>query len=678
MRRVVLYIFLLLVCANVHAKYWTPVQYEDSIRAAFRHGNWDQGRAWLVEADPEYGTLSTFCCLNGRYYYHQRDYDEARRYLILALRDDDANVEALELLVRVERETGNYATAIEHINHWLEFAPYDIGLWRMKIELYRMLGNNIEANRQLERLYTIYPTDSMVCAEMVYQHQMVYYDQHRAGNTAAEEEALKQILRVDPRNKEANRALNNLQRKRYNQIFERDRRNQHKEKLYEDSLNVQRTAKLSATLVMEAIREDERERRTDPDVVAARMLQEANSMIVDEQYTQALELLDHVDSIATDTDLLATSERRRVACMDGLHQKEERRFIGDAIDTSYVLLKRKEARRAVPLLDSVLVLDPRHNEANMLLSMSYEQLHQYDSADYYLRRYHPLPEEVFMIRRHQHTLAQRSHLNTINVEYQYARRSSLDQLTHNAYIQYTRRYRRETFGVQAAYAGRESGVETAVEEHTVIDKVTTPGGTGVQLGANWTHSFAKVPLETDIHLTWASRFFPQWTAGVRFTEELPHEWDLTEKLDYRRILNDDDNYHLLSLGLSTSKTINRFTLTPALDVYYMLSPTNTGLQSGVYFNGSLKMQYTVLEGDRSSVFAAVGVGNAPEATLLQNSMPVSFARLNTYVSGGFNWVIVDNLSAGFATSWYALGQQTANQSMVRNYLYINANLLISF
>lgn len=626
---------LLLSSMSLAAVNRTPVQYEADIRTAFREGDWEGGKALLNELDREYGTLSVFCELNGVYYYHYENYDEARRYLLLALRDDESNKQALELLVRVEQQTGHYSTAISHVNKLLEFSPYNARLWRTMIELYRLDGNDMEADRLLERLYTIYPEDSTIRKAVLYKEQTHYYELHRAGNTQAEEEALRRILSMDPKNKEANQALDALIRRRYNAIFARDKRNEAAERRYEDSLNVIRTANLSATKVMEAIYAKEREEReyVDPEVLAARA---------------------HRDSVEA-------AERARL------------RFMGDAVDSSYVYLKRHEPERVVPLMDSVLVLDPKHNEAHLLLSMAYERLHQYDSAYYHQAKYHPLPEEVFSNRRHLHSLAFRAHDNDLNLEYQYARRSSTDALTHNAYLHYTHAWRRDVLTGHVGYAGRESYTE---EESSKI----YGGGTGIMLGAEYAHNFDSLPVPLTLTLqgSWASKFFPRWTASVALEEELPKEWTLTERLGWRRILDADDaneNYHLLSLDLSCSKAIGQFILIPTFNTYLMLTPAKGSIMTNVFFNGSLKMQYFPIEGDRSCVFASAGVGNAPESSLLNNSLPVQFARLNTFVSGGVYWVFTDNLGATFATSWYT---QEQKKSSTRNYLYINASLQISF
>lgn len=613
----------------------TPVQYEDDIRAAFRRDDWAGGKALLDEADPAYGTLSVFCELKGLYYLHHKQFDEARRHLLLAVRDDEANTQALELLVQLEREEGNYSTAISHVNKLLEYSPYNARLWRIKIELYRLDHNDPEANRLLQRLFTIYPEDTIVRKDVLYQEQMHYYELHRAGNTLAEEESLRRILAIDPSNREANQALNALIRRRYNTIFARDKRNEALERREMDSLNVIRTANLTATKVMEGIYAKEREEREyiDPEVLAAQQ---------------------HRDSVEQ-------------------AERALRRFMGDAVDSSYVYLHRHQPDTVVTLMDSVLTIDPRHNEARLLLSMAYEQKHQWDSAYHFKASYHPLPEEVFAYHRHLHALAMRSHRNNLELEYQYARRSSKDELTHNAYLTYSHNWTRDVLTGKVAYAGRES-----YNEESGDSIITMGGGTGVQLGAEYAHNFEHLPIPLTLTIggSWSNQFFPRWTAFVDLDEELPQEWTLSERLGWRYILDNDthDRYHLLSLDLQASKAIGQFILTPAFNTYVMLTPMTT-VKAEVFFAGSLKMQYFPIEGDRSCVFAGVSVGNAPESSLLSTSTPVRFNVLNTYVSGGVYWVFTDNLAATFSTSWYT---QEQRRHSTRNYLYINAALQISF
>ena len=137
-------IVLVLCCATLSAQHSsgvrkrTPRQYEDTIRALFRADRWHDAEPFLVAAEREWGGRSNICCLIGRYWYHEGNIPLARRYLLLALVDDSSNTEALEILVRLEEVEGNYATAIVHVNDLLSFSPYNVRLWRKKIELFRM------------------------------------------------------------------------------------------------------------------------------------------------------------------------------------------------------------------------------------------------------------------------------------------------------------------------------------------------------------------------------------------------------------------------------------------------------------------------------------------------------------------------------------------------------------
>lgn len=701
-------------CLSASAVDRTPVQYEEDIRQAFKQEDWAGGKAMLDEADPLYGTLSVFCELQGRYYYHFQQYDLSRRYLILALRDDAANTHALELLVRVERETGHYATAIAHINSLLEYSPYNARLWREKIELYRMLGNEEEANRLLERLHLIYPDDAVVRKDVIYQEQLNYSAQRKVGNLAAQEKSLRDLLALDPTDVDSYYALANLMlrqgrredalsvlaqgiastksarlKRKQKQILDEEK-DATRER---DSLLAVRTARLSATLTMDAIIGAERDKQTDPDVIAARKLQEVNDLIADAHYLQALNMLDEIDSLTSEPDIHEAATRRRITCYSLLAEKEQKRFMGMAIDSSYRYLKAKEPEKAVVLLDSVLVIDPKHNEAHYLHSLADERLHHYDSAIHHLAAYHPLPEEVWSTRRRYNTLEMRTFKNSLTAEYQFARRTSQDVINHTAFLNYQRSFDKpctpkwtgtDELTFMAAYAGRESEAVAISEDSTVI----YGGGTGVQLGAGWKHTFT-TDWTLGIQGSWANQFFSRWMLMITAEQPLPHDFTLSEKISYRRLLdrntNNGDNFHLLNIGIGASTNIEQWNLAASLDAYGMLIPiTKPAANSllpvtwaGPYFNGAIKAQYFPIDGDRSHVSMGVGVGNAPESNIFNTGMPLQFAHLNTYVSLGMYWVVCSHLALSLNVSDYTMGAQTKTAA-VRNYLYINAAIQIVF
>ena len=177
----------------------SPQQYEDTIRALFKQDRWHDAEPLLVSAEREWEGRSVICYLIGRYWYHEENVDLARRYLLLAMLDDESNTEALELLVRLEENEHNYATAIVHVNDLLEFSPYNIGLWRKKIDLYRMLGNNKEANRLLERLSEIYPDDEQIRKDIIYQKEQEYVQLSKQGNERESQQAIEELISRNPK-----------------------------------------------------------------------------------------------------------------------------------------------------------------------------------------------------------------------------------------------------------------------------------------------------------------------------------------------------------------------------------------------------------------------------------------------------------------------------------------------
>ncbi len=187
---------------GLFSKAKTPDYYESNTREHFRHGRWKEGKQLLDEGWKNYGTMSVMNELMGRYYYHYKKYDKARFYLVRALRDDNTNTAARELLVNVEEETHNYSSAICYINELLESNPYSRGWWRRKINLYRKQGNNIEANRLLVRLQQIYPNDEVVRKDVAYLNEQTLIKQKHDGDVNGMLETLSNIVKAYPESEE--------------------------------------------------------------------------------------------------------------------------------------------------------------------------------------------------------------------------------------------------------------------------------------------------------------------------------------------------------------------------------------------------------------------------------------------------------------------------------------------
>ena len=187
-----------------------PDYYDTTVRAAFKRGNWEGGKRLLDEGLKHYPTVSVLNELAGRYYYHKQAYDDARYYLVKALRDDNSNVEAKQLIVNVEEEPRNYSSAICYVNELLEIHPYWKGLWRRKITLYRKMKNDVEADRLLQRLCQIYPNDAQLKKDLNYRLEQRAAAERKAGDKTAAIESTRQLVSSNPKNEEYYLSLCNL------------------------------------------------------------------------------------------------------------------------------------------------------------------------------------------------------------------------------------------------------------------------------------------------------------------------------------------------------------------------------------------------------------------------------------------------------------------------------------
>ena len=200
MRILLLVLMLGLLCAGNSygiGKDKKVEQYEKSVKDLFVDDRWEEGMKILREGLRLYPESSELNGLAGSYYYQLKDYDNARYFLVRAVKDTPDNVNAKSLLVNVEEETGNYSSAICYVNELLEVTPYWPGLWKRKIGLYRRQGNNIEADRLLKRLVQIYPNDTTIRQDYLDRLEENYLRERKAGDKVAAIEALQELLAND-------------------------------------------------------------------------------------------------------------------------------------------------------------------------------------------------------------------------------------------------------------------------------------------------------------------------------------------------------------------------------------------------------------------------------------------------------------------------------------------------
>lgn len=192
-----------------------PQYYVDTVKTLIRTSRWDAAKGLLDEGIQQYPDDPDINWLMGRYYYtHKKDYRNARYHLVHALQNDNSHVEARHVLINVEDETKNYSSAIGYCNELLEITPYEKTLWRRKIELYRKQGNDAMADQLLERLYKIYPEDSVVRRDVNYQLELGYVDLMRNGKLQDATAQLEKLVNNNPKNSQYYQDLISIYKRR--------------------------------------------------------------------------------------------------------------------------------------------------------------------------------------------------------------------------------------------------------------------------------------------------------------------------------------------------------------------------------------------------------------------------------------------------------------------------------
>ncbi|WP_312188194.1 tetratricopeptide repeat protein [Sphingobacterium sp.] len=170
------------------------------INELYDQGKWEEGRRIaesLVKKNPKDADMRM---LLGKYYLNRKQYDQARYELVKSLDYAPANVETKHLLVAVETETKRYSSAICYINELLEVNPYWKGLWRKKIELYRIMGNQVEADRLLKRISQIYPEDNELKMDQNYLLEKRTSELRKGGRITESIDLAKKMLEGQPNN----------------------------------------------------------------------------------------------------------------------------------------------------------------------------------------------------------------------------------------------------------------------------------------------------------------------------------------------------------------------------------------------------------------------------------------------------------------------------------------------
>ena len=335
-------------------------------------------------------------------------------------------------------------------------------------------------------------------------------------------------------------------------------------------------------------------------------------------------------------------------------------------------LKAKQYDEAMRLIDEALLYNPKGKSLILTKTLIYEGRKEWELAISQYRQYHPSADELGEYKRHMEALRRRTLRNSVLVDYQMVRPSVEDRISSTVLISYTRNTKRNAYTFGLAYAGRDG-----------LTKPTSPdesaGGSGVQLSGEWQHEWDG-RLTTDATVSVANKIFPRIRVDLKGSYALLYDWTAKGGLSYRLIGN-DANTSLVSLGVGADKAINHFSLGATLNLSTMLGGDANYFGSKFYVSANAIAKCFPIEGNRSYIYLTGGVGNAPEVSLIDNSMPVKFNQLNTTFGFGVLYTINSIIDVGLSGQSYSMSVKNSRDEDTnnnKNYLYFNANVTIHF
>lgn len=336
-------------------------------------------------------------------------------------------------------------------------------------------------------------------------------------------------------------------------------------------------------------------------------------------------------------------------------------------------IKQKDNERALLLIDDALNYYPQNQELIHAKANVYVAMKEWEKALEWYGRYQPSLAELDAYKLRTEDLKRHLLRNQVSIDYQMSRQASVDQITSTGLMAYTRYAQRNTYTFNLGYAGRDGLSQPQNAEDAT-------GGAGVLLGADWEHTW-NTKWTTNLIGAWSNKFFSNLRLEGKASYVLPKDWTAKGNLSYRRV-GMDTKCSLFNLGLGTTKDIDRFSLGADVNLFAIAGKKTAYFNGSFFANVGAIAKFFPIEGSRTHLFLSGTVGNAPEISLVDNTMPVKFSQLNTMFSMGGQYVCSSRVDLGLTGSWYTMTinptSSTTTVSRNKNYLYLNANVTIHF
>lgn len=361
-------------------------------------------------------------------------------------------------------------------------------------------------------------------------------------------------------------------------------------------------------------------------------------------------------------------------------------FAGITQDWAILLMKEKMPDIAIQKLEEALVYDPENSELLYLEGLAYEQLKEFDKA-YRLqnRNYNPSNAELGEWNEHMRYLRFRSFRNHLDISYTSAyfdsrseELASIGHLYSIASLAYSHLWKNHTLTAQISYKGID-GYNTSTEY--------VAGGIGLEFMAQW-ETTIKHNWGLTVNGSYSTKFFNKFGGNVSVSYTFDKGWMPALKAGYRRTepmflykqqngiwLYEYGAYNLLLLTPSIEKSWERIKLSAGVDLI-SLNLDN------FYYNVGLKGKMFVTEDNISAVGIMAGFGSFPEITFFDQTTMNGITHTNAMVGVEGVYLITKNLYASLAGMWNTYYNpafiQGATVSSYRNIFSINLSLHLAF
>ncbi|ALM47538.1 hypothetical protein AMR72_00670 [Flavobacterium psychrophilum] len=158
------YIFTICFFGNAYSQEPTATQYYALAKKESAKKNFAKATSYSEKAlkkAPKNMDIKEYL---GKCYMDTKKFDMARLTLLEVLKENPKRTDSRYYLINIESQTKRYYSAVCYVNEILEVKPYDKELWIKKINLYNLMGDTVESDRQLRRLYQIFPEDNEIKA----------------------------------------------------------------------------------------------------------------------------------------------------------------------------------------------------------------------------------------------------------------------------------------------------------------------------------------------------------------------------------------------------------------------------------------------------------------------------------------------------------------------------------